>query len=135
MIDYTKEDFTKRSERYDLLYDNVMNHSMSERRRVLTSDGICVLAGFGGAAPSGTEAMARIVRGFSDSFRSRFSAQKFERYTTTASQADLQSLSDLIAQGKVKPFVEKTYPMSETVEALRYFNAGHTRGKLVIAVD
>ncbi len=135
VIDYTKEDFTRRNERYDLLYDNVMNHSMSERRRVLKPRGICVLAGFGGTAPSEGEVMSRIARGFGDSFFSHFTGQKFERYTTTVKQADLQALSDLMAKGMVKPFIEKTYPMTETREALRYFNAGHTRGKLVIKIE
>jgi NADPH:quinone reductase-like Zn-dependent oxidoreductase len=135
VIDYTKEDFTKREERYDLLFDNVMNHSMSERRRILKPRGICVLAGFGGTAPSEGQVMGRIARAFGNAFWSRFTEHKFERYTTTANQADLKFLSDLMAQGKMTPFVEKTYPMTETVEALRYFNEGHTRGKLVITIE
>jgi NADPH:quinone reductase-like Zn-dependent oxidoreductase len=134
VIDYTKEDFTKRAERYDLLFDNVNNHSFSERRRILKPGGICVLAGFGGTAPSQGQVMGRIARGFGDAFLSRFTDQKFERYTTTANQADLRFLSDLMAQSKVTPFVEKTYRLSETAEALRYFNEGHARGKLVIAI-
>src|SRR6266550_258994 len=134
VIDYTKEDFTKREERYDLLFDNVMNHSMSERRRILKPRGICVLAGFGGTAPSEGQVMSRIARAFSNAFLSRFTDQKFERYTTTTNQADLKFLSELMAAGKVTPFVEKTYCLRETAEALRYFNEGHTRGKLVITV-
>src|SRR5947207_6735673 len=134
VIDYTKEDFTKREERYDLLFDNVMNHSMSERRRILKPRGICVLAGFGGTAPSEGQVMSRIARAFGNAFLSRFTDQKFERYTTTANQADLKFLSELMAAGKVTPFVEKTYRLRETAEALRYFNEGHTRGKLVITV-
>jgi NADPH:quinone reductase-like Zn-dependent oxidoreductase len=134
VIDYTKEDFTKREERYDLIFDNVMNHSMSERRRILKPGGICVLAGFGGTAPSAEQVMGRIARGFGDSFLSRFTDEKFERYATTANQADLKFLSDLMAAGKVTPFVEKTYRLSEAVDALRYFNEGHTRGKLVITI-
>src|SRR5439155_25816754 len=81
VIDYTKEDFTKRGERYDLLFDNVMNHSMSERRRILKPRGICVLAGFGGTAPSEGQVMSRIARAFGNAFLSRFTDQKFERYT------------------------------------------------------
>ena len=134
VIDYTKEDFTKREERYDLLFDNVMNHSMSERRRVLKPGAICVLAGFGGTAPSDGQVMGRIARAFGNAFFSRFTEQKFERYMTTSNQEDLKFLSNLMAQGKITPFVEKTYPMTETVEALRYFNQGHTRGKLVVAI-
>jgi NADPH:quinone reductase-like Zn-dependent oxidoreductase len=66
---------------------------------------------------------------------SRFTNQKFERYATTNNQADLKFLSDLIAEGKVTPFVEKTYRLSEAAEALRYFGEGHARGKIVITID
>src|SRR5512133_1580353 len=133
VIDYTKEDFSKGEERYDLLFDNVQNHSMVERRRVLTSDGICVLAGIGSAG-SHEGQMGRIAGTFAASFRSRFIDQKFERYITRNDQADLKFLSDLMAEGKVIPFVEKTYPFAETAEALRYFEQGHARGKIVIAL-
>jgi len=134
VIDYTKEDFTKTEERYDLLFDNVNNHSMTERRRILNPDGICVLAGIGSAGPT-QEQLGRIVRGLGAGLWSRFTDHKFAQYTTRMDQADLKFLSDLMAQGKVTPFVEKTYPMTETAEALRYFDQGHARGKIVIAVE
>jgi NADPH:quinone reductase-like Zn-dependent oxidoreductase len=134
VIDYTKEDFTKRDERYDLLFDNVTNHSMSERRRILTPDGICVLAGIGGAGPNQGQ-IWRIARGLGAGLWSRFTDHKFERYITASNQSDLKFLSDLMAQGKVTPFVEKTYRLSETADALRYFSEGHARGKLVIKID
>jgi len=134
VIDYTKEDFTKGGERYDLLFDNVQNHSMAERRRILTSDGICVLAGIGsGGGPIGPQ-LARIVRGLGAGLWSRFTDHKFAQYTTTMNQADLKFLSDLMAKGKVTPFVEKTYPFAETAEAMRYFEQGHARGKIVINI-
>jgi NADPH:quinone reductase-like Zn-dependent oxidoreductase len=133
IIDYTQEDFTKGEERYDLLFDNVTNHSMSERRRILKPDGICVLAGIGGAGPNQGQVW-RIVRGLGTALWSRFTDHKFERYITTPNQADLKFLSDLMAQGKVTPFVEKTYRLSETAEALRYFGEGHARGKIVITI-
>jgi NADPH:quinone reductase-like Zn-dependent oxidoreductase len=133
VIDYTKEDFTKGEERYDLLYDNVNNRSFSERRRILKPGGICVLAGLGGVS---SEGLVRRIAGISvASFRSRFTDEKFERYGTRNDQADLRFLRDLIAEGKVTPFVEKTYPMRETAEALRYFNEGHARGKIVITIE
>jgi NADPH:quinone reductase-like Zn-dependent oxidoreductase len=134
VIDYTKEDFTKREERYDLLFDNVQNHSMAERRRILTSDGICVLAGIGSAGPIRPQ-LARIARGLGAGLWSRFTDHKFAQYTTTMNQADLKFLSDLMAEGKVTPFVEKTYPLVETAEALRYFEQAHARGKIVIAIE
>jgi NADPH:quinone reductase-like Zn-dependent oxidoreductase len=130
VVDYTKEDFTKRDERYDLLFDNVANHSISERRRILTPDGLCVLAGIGGAGPNQGQ-MWRIARGFGAAMWDK----KFVRYGTTFNQADLKFLSDLMAQGKVTPFVEKTYRLAETPEALRYFGEGHARGKIVIAME
>ena len=134
VIDYTKEDFTKGAERYDLLFDNVNNHSMSERRRILTPDGICVLAGIGSAGVHEGQ-LGRIARTFGASFVSRVTDHKFERYITTWNQSDLKFLSDLMAQGKLMPFVEKTYHLSETADALRYFSEGHARGKLVIEID
>jgi NADPH:quinone reductase-like Zn-dependent oxidoreductase len=133
VIDYTKEDFSKGEERYDLLFDNVQNHSMVERRRVLTSDGICVLAGIGSAGPIRPQ-LARIARGLGAALWSRFTDHKFAQYTTTMNQADLKFLSDLMAEGKVTPFVEKTYPFGETAEALRYFEQNHARGKIVVAI-
>jgi len=129
VIDYTKEDFTNRPERYDLLFDNVSNHSVSERRRVLKPNGICVLAGIGSAGPNQGQ-MGRIFRGFGAAMWDK----KFVRYTTTFNPADLKFLSDLMAESEITPFVEKTYPLSETAEALRYFNEGHARGKIVVTV-
>ena len=133
VIDYTKEDFTKREERYDLLFDNVNNHSFSERCRLLKPGGICVLAGIGSAGLHKGQ-LGRIAGNFTAAWRSRFGDQKFERYITTSNQADLKFLSDLMAEGRVTPFVEKTYSLDQTADALRYFEEGHARGKLVIKI-
>jgi NADPH:quinone reductase-like Zn-dependent oxidoreductase len=133
VIDYTKEDFTKREERYDLLFDNVNNHSFSERRRLLKPGGICVLAGIGSAGLHKGQ-LGRIAGNFTAAWRSRFVDQKFESYVTTSNQADLKFLGDLMSEGKVTPFVEKTYLLDQTADALRYFEEGHARGKLVIKI-
>ncbi len=133
VIDYTKEDFTKREERYDLLFDNVNNHSFSERRRILKPGGICVLVGIGSAGLHKGQ-LGRIAGNFTAAWRSRFVDQKFENYVTKSNQADLKFLSNLVAEGKVTPFVEKTYSLDQTADALRYFEEGHARGKLVIKV-
>src|SRR6476619_2035621 len=133
VIDYTKEDFTKREERYDLIFDNVNNHSFSERRRVLKPSGICVLAGIGSAGLHKGQ-LGRIAGNFTAAWRSRFVDQKFENYVTTSNHADLKFLSDLMAEGRVTPFVEKTYPLDQIADALRYFEEGHARGKLVIKI-
>ena len=133
VVDYTKEDFTKREDRYDLLFDNVNNHSFSERRRLLKPGGICVLAGIGSAGLHKGQ-LGRIAGNFTAAWRSRFVNEKFESYVTKSNEADLKFLSDLVAEGKVTPFVEKTYSLDQTADAMRYFEEGHARGKLVIKI-
>jgi NADPH:quinone reductase-like Zn-dependent oxidoreductase len=134
VVDYTKEDFTKGDQRYDVIFDNVQNHSFSDRRRVLTPNGICVLAGIGGAGLH-PEAWGRIAGTFKASLLSGFVRQKFVRYGTTLDKEDLKLLSDLMQTGKVTPVIDRTYKLSETAEAMRYFEQGHARGKVVITME
>jgi NADPH:quinone reductase-like Zn-dependent oxidoreductase len=134
VIDYTKEDFTKGDQRYDVIFDNVQNHSFSDRRRVLTPNGICVLAGIGGAGLH-PETWGRIIWGFKADLLSRFVRQKFVRYITKLDKEDLKLLSHLMQTGKVTPVIDRTYKLSETAEAMRYFEEGHARGKVVITVE
>src|SRR5947199_1822012 len=134
IIDYTKEDFTKGDQRYDVIFDNVGNHSFSDRRRVLTPNGICVLAGIGGAGIH-PETWGRIGGTFKADLLSRFGNQKFVRYTTTTNKEDLKLLGDLMQTGKLTPVIDRTYKLSETAEAMRYFEQGHARGKVVLIMD
>ena len=134
VIDYTKEDFTKADQRYDMLYDLVGNHSFSERRRILTPNGICVLAGIGGAGVHpGT--LGRIGRNFWNAFLSNFSNQKFVFYIAKLTKADLNVLRDLMQSGKVSPVIDRTYKIGETQAAVRYLEEGHARGKVVIVTE
>jgi NADPH:quinone reductase-like Zn-dependent oxidoreductase len=135
VIDYTKENFTKGDQRYDVIFDNVGNHSFSARRRVLTPNGICVLVGIGGAAAKGSEAVGRIAGTFAAAGRSAFGGQKFAQYVTTTSKEDLVLLGSLIEAGKLKPVIERTYQLADAPEALRHLEAGHARGKLVITMQ
>jgi NADPH:quinone reductase-like Zn-dependent oxidoreductase len=135
VIDYTKEDFTKSGQRYDVIFDNVANHSFSERRRVLTAKGICVLAGMGGAGVKQGQALGRIAGNlFIARGLSSFTDQKFAQYMTKMSKDDLIMLGDLVQTGKVRPVIERTYTLNDAPEALRHFDQGHMRGKLVITV-
>jgi NADPH:quinone reductase-like Zn-dependent oxidoreductase len=134
VIDYTKEDFTKSEQRYDVIYDNVGNRSRAERSRILTPNGICVLAGIGGAGPHEGQ-LSRIGGGYKAFLASRFSRQKFQMYRTTTKQEDLAVLRDLMATGKVTPVIDRTYKLGETAEAMRYLEQGHARGKVVITVE
>jgi NADPH:quinone reductase-like Zn-dependent oxidoreductase len=135
VIDYTKEDFTKTDQRYDMIFDNVGNHSFAERRRVLNPKGICVLAGLGGMSASTPQALGRIFGGFTARALSSFTRQKFAMYGTTTRKEDLVQLGDLIQTGKVRPVIERTYKLNDAAEAFRQLDRGHARGKLVITVD
>src|SRR4051812_3245628 len=93
VIDYTKEDFTQTDQRYDMLYDLVGNHSFSERRQILTPNGICVLAGIGGAGFH-PESAGRIFGNFKNAFQSNFTSQKFVFYIAELNQNDLNVLRE-----------------------------------------
>jgi NADPH:quinone reductase-like Zn-dependent oxidoreductase len=134
-IDYTKEDFTNGDQHYDVIFDNVQNHSFSQRRRALTPNGICVLAGIGGAgwhADTGTH----IARSFTTPLMSKFTGQKFNFFIAQLNHKDLAYLADLMQSGKMKPVIDRTYKsLSETPQALAYLEDGHARGKVVITVE
>ncbi len=129
VIDYTKEDFTKSGRRYDLILDVASSGSLSSRRRVLEPNGI--LVGVGSA--DGGAGMASIVAGLIETaVVSRFGNQKMPFFLAKNSTEDLLVLKELIEAGKVKPVIDRTYPLSETAEAIRYLEEGHARGKVVI---
>jgi len=134
VIDYTKEDFTKTDQRYDLIFDLVGNHSFSERRRILNPSGICVMAGIGGAGWHDGMAM-RLAGELNAYVASRFVSQKFVAYIATLTKADLTILADLMQSGKVIPVIDRTYKLSEVSAALGYLEEGHARGKVVITVE
>src|SRR5216117_2170362 len=129
VIDYTKDD-----QRYDVIFDNVNNHSFADRRRVLTPNGVCVLAGIGGAGLH-PGMLGRVVGILKANLLSRFVRQKFVRYGTETNKEDLKLLSDLMQTVKVTPVIDRSYKLSETAEAMRYFEEGHARWKVVIAVE
>ena len=134
VIDYTKEDFTRSEQRYDLIYDLVGNHSFSERRRILNPKGICVMAGLGGAGWHEGFA-SRLLGELNGYLRSRFTRQKFIAYIAQFNKADMLILADLMQSGKVTPVIDRTFKFSETADALRYLETGHARGKVVVAVQ
>jgi len=135
VIDYTKEDFTKSDQRYDVIFDNVQNHTFSERRRVLTPNGICVLAGLGGAGWH-EDTWEHLVRSFITPLMSKFTSQKFSFYIAQLNHQDLALLADLMQSGKVTPVIDRTYKsLGEVRDALQYLEQGHARGKVVLTVE
>lgn len=129
-IDYTREDFTKGSQRYDVILDCVGNHSFSECRRVMTPAGRCMMIGAPHDA-SFTEIMATLVVGH---LQSMFGSQKCISFIAKSSQSDLTLLGGLVADGKLKPVIDKSYRLSEAREAMRHVEEGHARGKVIVRI-
>ena len=134
VIDYTKEDYTKGDERYDVIYDLVNNHSFAERRRVLKPGGICVIAGVGGSGMH-EETFSRFVGVFTASLRSKFGNEKFVIFGVDINKADLGVLRDMTESGKILPALTKTYPLTEAAAAYTYLETGHVQGKIAITVE
>ena len=130
VVDYTQEDFARSGERYDLILDAVCNRSLSAFRRVLTPDGTLVLVG-AAKGRSGGRPILRLVRTL---LRGRFVSQTVVPYMAARNRDDLVFLTGLMEAGKVKPVIDRRYPLSEVPEAIRYLEAGHARGKVVITI-
>jgi len=130
VIDYTKEDFTKSGRCYDIILDAVGNHSLSACRRVLNPKGIMIMAG----AMAGRWMIGAMTRGIRASIVSRFVSQKIVGILAKPNKEDLTVLRDLMATGKVTPVIDRRYSLSEVPEAIRYLEAGHARGKVVITL-
>jgi len=134
VIDYTKEDFTKSDQRYDVIYDLVNNRSFAERRRVLKSGGICVLAGVGGSGMH-KETLFNMAGALTASLRSKFAKEKFVMFGVDINKKDLGVLRDLTESGNLVPALTKTYPFTETAAAYKYLETGHVSGKIAIAIE
>jgi NADPH:quinone reductase-like Zn-dependent oxidoreductase len=126
VIDYTQEDFTKSGERYDLILDNVGNHSLSACRRVLNPKGVLVLAG----GPK--KGSIVLIRGLKALVLSRFVGHKMFLFLARINTADLTIMSELMKAKKVTPVIDRRYRLSEVPEAVWYLEEGHARGKVVI---
>jgi NADPH:quinone reductase-like Zn-dependent oxidoreductase len=124
VVDYTREDFTRDGRRYDLILDNVGNRSFAHLRRALTPQGVII-------PNSGHGGMTYVFKAF---LLSPFMRQQGKPLMTKNNDKDLVYLKELIAAGKVKPVIDRTYPLPETPVALGYAAEGHVRGKVVITV-
>lgn len=131
VIDYTKEDFTRNDQRYDVLLDIAGSHSLAECRRVLERNATYVLIGAAAIQhQSSWKALARFGTVRLGAIRA---SQKVVMYITTMRQSDLDVLRDLAEGGKVTPVIDRCYKLSEIPEAFRYFDEGHSSGKIVIS--
>src|SRR5213078_4154704 len=133
VIDYTTEDFTKSAERYDVMLDNVGNHSLSECKGVLTPAGKYVLIGGGGAGDQGF--LGGLGKALWAMVFSKFVNQQMGMMMADANQKDLTVLADMMQAGKLKPVIDRTYKLNEVPAAIAYLEEGHARGKVVITVE
>jgi NADPH:quinone reductase-like Zn-dependent oxidoreductase len=133
LIDYTKEDFTKGAERYDVIIDNVANHSLLESRRALKPNGIYVLIGGGSANEQGL--IGPLINPIKAMLLSPFVSQKMGMLLADLNHNDLTFLADLMQSGKVTPVIDKRYKLSELPQAIEYLEQGHARGKVVITAE
>jgi len=133
VIDYTKEDFTKSGQRYDVILDNVANHSLLEYRRLLNPRGKYVLIGGGGLNDG--RWIGALARPITALVLSRFVTQDMSMMLAQMTKEDLTVLRDLMQAGKVTPVIDRTYTLSQVPEAIRYLEEGHARGKVVITME
>lgn len=130
VIDYTQEDYTKSGQHYDLIIDNVGNHSLLANRRVLNPDGIFVIIG----GPKGNW-LAPLMNPIKALMLSPFVGQEFVMILAKLDKDDLAILGDLMQAGKVTPVIDRRYRLSEVPAAIRYSEEGHARGKIVIDLE
>ena len=131
VVDYTQEDFTKSGQRYDLIFDSVGNHSLSDCRRALTTEGTLVLVG-GTDKGRWLGALTGVLKAV---VLSRFVSQKLLPFLAHLRKDDLIVMRELLEAGKVTPVIDRSYPLRDVPEAIRYLEAGHARGKVVITME
>ena len=129
VIDYTKVDYTKAGQRYDWIVDTDSHHSIRSVRRVLTPTGVYVTLG-GSTLPI----LSAMVLGSLSSLRSERWSGLLLRWKPFLAD-DVHTIEALIAAGKVRPVIDRRFPLDEIVEALKWVNDGHAKGKVVVTME
>lgn len=130
VIDYAKENFTLSAKKYDLLLDVAGTHSWKEYKRVLKLDAHFVIVG----APKSFGLIGPLSHVIKVKFASWRASQKVDFFIAKFNNEDMNLLAEFLETEKLKPFVEETYPLSQTAEAMRRFGQGHVRGKIVVTM-
>jgi len=131
VIDYTREDFTKGGQRYDVIVDNVATHSLLDYKRVLNPKGVYVMIG----STDPGHWFGWLSKPLQAWVLSPFTSEKFSMIFADLNKDDLATIASLMQEGKVTPVIDRTYKLSEAAEALRYLERGHARGKVVVTVE
>jgi NADPH:quinone reductase-like Zn-dependent oxidoreductase len=130
VIDYTREDFTRAEPHYDLLLDIAGNRSLSETRRVLRPQGVLVSVG----GPDKGRWVGPLSRTARMAVLSPVVSQRMVFFLAQQNKADLTVLRELIETGKVTPVIDRTYPLTQAADAIRYLEQGHAKGKVVVTI-
>ena len=128
VVDYTRENFTEANVKYDLIVDNVMTHDLSDYRRVLTDEGRFVIIG----SLNDGEYLGPMADVIKAAAYDPFVGQEFGFLMSEMKPQDLATLRDMLAEGKIRSVIDRTYKMSELPEAIRYVETGRARGKVVV---
>lgn len=131
VIDYTREDFARSGQHYDLFFDLVGNRSLTDCLRAVQPRGTYISCGGGGPDRSTMNLLAGLLQ---NAVRSCFAKQKMPGLLAKINREDLAFLADLVQTGRVIPVVDRTYSLPEVAEAIRHVESGHARGKVVISV-
>jgi len=131
VIDYTKEDYTRDPARYDVIFDTVGNHPLTENRQVMKNHGIFVIVG----GPNEGQWIGALISPVKAFFLSPFVSQTFLMFLAELNQQDLEVMRELIQAGKVTPVIDRRFPLRAVPEAIRYLEQGHARGKVIIDVE
>jgi NADPH:quinone reductase-like Zn-dependent oxidoreductase len=132
VIDYTREDFTRSSQSYDVVFDLVGNHPLSALRRALHPKGIYVGCGGGGPDKSSADLLSNMLGRL---LISPFVSQKITGVFAKINSADLDLLGALVASGKIAPVLDQSFALPETAAAIRYVEQCHARGKVTVTVS
>jgi NADPH:quinone reductase-like Zn-dependent oxidoreductase len=131
VIDYTREDFTKGAQHYDVIVDNVGTHSLLDYKRVLNPKGVYVM--IGSTTPGNWLGWLELP--IAAKVLSPFTSQQLGMMLAQLNQQDLNVLGELMQSGKLTPVIDRSYKLSEVPAAISYLQAGHARGKVVITVE
>jgi NADPH:quinone reductase-like Zn-dependent oxidoreductase len=131
VIDYTREEFTDGARRWDVIVDNAGRRPLSMLRRALTPKGILVIVGGDGGGNWTGGFFRGMLRG---PLVSLFVGQRLRGLATKVTKEDLLAVKDLVEAGSLTPVIDRTYPLIEAPDAIRYMAEGHAGGKIVVTV-
>jgi NADPH:quinone reductase-like Zn-dependent oxidoreductase len=131
VVDYTQQDFTKTSERYDVILDNVSNHTLAEYRSILKEDGKLVIVGSISRSPwfgmLTLPVKAAIVSNFVD--------QQLGMFIANINPKDLEALNGMMSDGRVRPVIDRQFKFDDIAAAIAYLETGRARGKVVVTLE